>query len=76
MDLLDPHAIGFSDVSGKAVGLAQYAQTHGQHFACIEMIIKDGEVLSRLDLQNEAIRAQVLKVTTSDQLLQLFEHGE
>lgn len=76
VDLLDPHATSFGDAAPKAVGLAQYAEKHGQHYGRIEMIIKDGDHLGRLNLQDEAKRAKVLAVTTSDELLQLFEQAD
>lgn len=76
VDMLDPHNVGLPDAADKAVGLAEYAHKHGEHFDKIQMIIKDNGKLLRLDLNQESIRSKVKSVRDSAHLLELFrEHG-
>lgn len=74
VDVLDPHDIGLPDAVDKAVGLARFAQKHGDYFGRIEMIIvgKNEEIM-RLDVNKEEIRDKVLKVAHQAHLEALFE---
>lgn len=74
LDLLDPHWPGLPDAPEKAVGLAQYAEQHGDFFGRIELIRRDErEQVKRLNLQREKIRDEVKKVKDGDHLLMLFD---
>lgn len=60
VDLLDPHMADLGDAAAKAVGLAKFAQDHGDAFGRIEfMIVVDDRVIS-LDLRDEVWRRKVL----------------
>jgi type III restriction enzyme len=74
VDILEPHASAFEDGWAKAVGLAEFAQQHGDtHFGRIELITKVGNELKRLDVNKPEIRQKVLGVQTNQHLKQLFE---
>lgn len=74
IDILDPHDSGLPDAVDKAKGMAEYAQKHGDQFGRIELIVRnDDGALKRLDLNNQAVRDKVLKITSKPHLDQLFE---
>lgn len=74
VDILDPHDSGLPDAYDKAVGLARFAEKHGDHFSRIELIIlgSKGEI-KRLDVNREATREKVKKVGSTAHLAALFE---
>jgi len=72
VDILEPHHLGQDDSWAKAVGLADFAVRHGDRFGRIEMIIKEKDKLIRLDVNKEAIRDKVRKVSDNTRLRELF----
>lgn len=72
VDLLDPHNPDLPDAVPKAQGLADYAKQHGHLFGRIQLIIKDGKALRRIDMKKSALREQVQKAAGNDALKQLF----
>lgn len=73
VDVLEPHASSFSDGWAKAVGLARFAQRHGdRYFGRIELITKIGKELKRLDVNTPETRQKVLAVQTNQRLKELF----
>ncbi len=75
VDIIDPHNPNLGDAADKLVGLAQYAELHGDSFGRIESIILDGDDIRRLNLQDREIREQAKKVRTSAEVLRLFEEA-
>ena len=73
IDILEPHGDHSADHLPKAQGLAQYAKHHGEMFGRIEMIRVVKGKPERLDMQDEKIRAKVLKATTAEQLQDLYQ---
>jgi len=72
IDILDPHGDQFADHLPKAQGLARYAKQHGEHFERIQMIRLVKDKPERLDMQDEKVRAKVLKATTVEQVKDLY----
>jgi type III restriction enzyme len=75
-DLVDPHLLAAEDMPARAVRLAQYAQTHGDQFGRIQMVIYESakdDVGRRIDLTNESVRKKVAQITTTQQLRSLFD---
>jgi len=74
VDLLDPHNPELDDAVEKAVGLARYAQKHGDLFGRIELISlgPDGEI-KRLNVNKASVREKVLPVGDTAHLEALFE---
>ena len=75
VDLLDPHLESLEDAPSKAKGLASFAREHGHAFGRIELIIVEDERVKRLDLKDEDIRQEVLKVNTTNHLRALFQRA-
>jgi type III restriction enzyme len=73
VDILDPHATGFSDAVFKTKGLAAYAEKHGEMFGRVEVINKVNGRLLRLDLSDKKVRSEVNKVIDAPSLNRLFE---
>lgn len=73
VDVLEPHAPSYDDSWAKAVGLARYAQYHGANFGRIELIVKDGGVFRRLDVNDPETRSKVLGIQSNHQLKTLYE---
>jgi type III restriction enzyme len=74
VDILDPHDSGLRDAVDKAVGLARFAEKHGDSFGRIELIVVDRSgAIKRLDVNREAIRDKVKTVTSATHLDALFE---
>ena len=76
-DILEPHDPSLKDNAAKAVGLAKFAEKHGDSFDRIQLIRKqkgaDGlERYFRLDFGNDVVRQRVLAVTTNSHLDQIF----
>lgn len=77
-DILEPHDPSRDDNYFKAVGMAEFAEKHWNLFGRIQLIRKkrgsDGkERFYRLDVSKDAIRKQVLPITSNQQLDSLFE---
>jgi type III restriction enzyme len=72
VDLLDPHNPDLPDAVPKAQGLAAYAKLHGHLFGRIQLIIKDGNALRRIDMKQSALREKVQRAAGNDALKQLF----
>lgn len=77
-DILEPHDQNRSDNSAKAVGLAEFAEKHWAVFDRIQLIRKyrgpDGrEHYYRLDVGDQAIRKQVLAISSNDELDRIFD---
>lgn len=74
VDLLDPHDSGLTDAVDKAVGLARFAEKHGDSFGRIELIVvgNKGDI-KRLDVNREGIREKVKQVGSRAHLDALFE---
>ena len=75
VDVLDPHSVALEDAPAKAVGLTEYADKHGHAFGRIELIIKDGDRVRRLDLKDETTGDRVRTVKDPAHLRDLFEHS-
>ena len=78
-DILEPHDPSLKDNAVKAVGLAKFAESHWDLFDRIELIRRrrgaDGiDRYLRLDVGDDAVRKQVLAVTTNIQLDQVFDN--
>lgn len=76
-DILEPHDPSRNDNFAKAVGLAEFAEKHLDLFGRIELIRKvrgaDGkEHYFGLDMGNATVRKKMLRVTSNDQLDQIF----
>ncbi len=76
-DILEPHDPSREDNAVKAVGLAQFAEKHWTLFDRIQLIRRDRgadgkEHFYRLDMGKDAVRKQVLAVSSNDQLDGLF----
>ncbi len=74
VDILDPHDSRLSDAVDKAVGLARFAEKHGDYFGRIELIVLgSGCEIKRLDVNREAIREKVKVITSPAHLDALFK---
>ncbi len=71
-DVVDPHGVNLEDAAAKAKGLATFAHAHGHAFGRVEMVMKDGDSLLRLDLLDDTVREEVRRATTPDQVRQLY----
>lgn len=71
-DIIDPHLLSFEDAWTRAKGLAKYAARHADAFGRIEMVRVENGSVERLDLMDEAVRGQVLAVSSNDSLRCLF----
>lgn len=68
-DIVDPHGTQFSDSIPKLRGLAQYAETSGEHFRRIDAVAKVGENYKVLDLKEFKVRAAI---NTSNSISDLY----
>src|SRR5262249_2130886 len=73
IDILDPYGDQFADHLPKAQGIARYAKGRGEAFGRIEMIRLVKGKSERLDMQDEKPRNKVLKATTAEQLMDLYD---
>ena len=76
-DILEPHNPSLGDNAAKAVGLAKFAERHGDLYGRIQLIRKrkgsDGaERYFRLDVGRAATRKKALRVANNKQLDRLF----
>jgi type III restriction enzyme len=76
-DILEPHDPSRNDNHAKAVGLAEFAEKHGQLFSRIQLIRKTTLAgvtdYFRLDLNRNDTRREVLRVRDNNQLDRVFE---
>lgn len=77
-DILEPHDHSRKDNYPKAVGLAKFAEKHGERFGRIQLIRKmkgadRREHFYRLDMGRIAVREKVRRVTSNAALDQIFE---
>jgi type III restriction enzyme len=78
IDILEPHDPSLADNFEKAIGLARFAEKHGHLFDRIELIRKGsslagGKKFFHLNVNQEAIRKEVLLMTSNSQLDVLFD---
>jgi type III restriction enzyme len=77
-DVLEPHDPSRKDNYPKAVGLAKFAEKHGERFGRIQLIRKARgadrrEHFYRLDMKKLSIRNKVRGITSNDALDRIFE---
>lgn len=72
-DILEPHDPSRSDNLGKAKGLAEFAEKHGDVFDRVQLIRKRTTGFARLEMNRAAIRDKLRLVTSNDQIDALFE---
>lgn len=75
VDILDPHLHRLDDAAPKAVGLADYAAKHAHEYGRIQLIRVDKGQVRRLDLTDEATRAEVRAVTSNEHLNLVFDRA-
>jgi len=59
--VIDPHNEAYEDSDKRAIGLATYAELHGDHFHQILIITKEGDKYRALDLNRTDVRTRVYK---------------
>lgn len=67
-DIVDPHGDYLADALPKLKGLADYAETHGQHYRRIEALADPGSGLRLLNLKDAAVRAAIRSAESSKEL--------
>lgn len=77
IDILEPHDPSLDDNFGKAIGLARFAEKHGNLFGRIQLIRKQsspagGDHYARLEINKEATIKQLKLITSNPQLDDLF----
>jgi type III restriction enzyme len=77
-DVLEPHDPSRKDNFPKAVGLAEFAEDHEEHFGRIQLIRKAKgadrrDHFFRLDMGKLSVRNKVRGVTSNEQLDRIFE---
>ncbi|MDR0673755.1 MAG: DEAD/DEAH box helicase family protein [Zoogloeaceae bacterium] len=76
-DVLEPHDPSRKDNYPKAVGLAKFAEKHGEKFGRIQLIRKahkfGRDIFYRLDMNRTEIRNKVRGVTSNEELDRLFD---
>lgn len=76
-DVLEPHDSSRKDNYPKAVGLAKFAEKHGEHFGRIQLIRKvkgadKRDHFYRLDMGKLSVRNRVRGVTSNAELDRIF----
>ena len=71
-DLIDPHNSKLDDTWSKAKGLAEYADKHGNQFGRLEIIIVEGGILKRMDVNDPLIRKKAKKFQSNNDVDALF----
>lgn len=59
--IIDPHNEAYEDSENRAIGLATYAEQHGDQFHQILLITKEGEKYRTVDLNRTDVRTRVYK---------------
>ncbi|MDR1532113.1 MAG: hypothetical protein LBS62_08015 [Clostridiales bacterium] len=76
-DVLEPHDPSRKDNYPKAVGLAKFAEKHGEKFGRIQLIRRvhkfRRDIFYRLDMNKMEICQKVRGVTSNDELDRLFD---
>jgi type III restriction enzyme len=73
VDIVDPHLVDLDDAWHKAKGLAEYVARHPNAFGRVLLERMHQGALQRLDLALPAVRDQVLRVTTNQHLMSLYD---
>ena len=68
-DIVDPHGTHLSDALPKLKGLANYAESHGNHYRRIDAILKIGDNFKFLDLKNDNLRSEVTSSTSISEII-------
>lgn len=75
VDILEPHSGSLADAPAKAQGMASFARDHGILFGRIEMErVATNGTITRLDFNDPEIRNRALKISTKDELDNLFSN--
>jgi len=73
IDVVDPHRPDRSDTAPKWIGLAKYAETHGDYFRRVLAVIRDaGDTLISLDLKNPEVAEHLAKASNETEIRQIF----
>jgi len=74
VDILEPHRADEGDAPRKIIGLAGYAEQHGDLFGRIQVIAKIDGAFRRIDINDEASRQAAKNIATTTQgVMQLFK---
>ena len=65
VDIVDPHGYHLSDALPKLKGLAQYAETHADHYRRIEAVAEVDGVFKVLDFTEKDVRNKILESETA-----------
>lgn len=69
--------MALDDAHDKARGLCQFAAEHGPKFGRIAIMMRDGDTVLALDVNEESIREKVKMCQRRDALEKCFrDHGE
>jgi len=68
VDIVDPHGHHLSDALPKLKGLAQYADTHAEHYRRIEAVAEVDGVYKVLDLTEKGIRDKILNAESAKEV--------
>ncbi len=72
-DILEPHNPSFVDTVPKAIGLAKFADEHGEEFGRIIIARKKGEHWQYADLQDKQSRERIKAMQPGTDVAKLFE---
>ena len=72
-DILEPHNPSFVDTVPKAIGLAKFADEHGEEFGRIIIARKKGEQWQYADLQDKQSRERIKAMQPGSDVAKLFE---
>lgn len=74
VEIIDPHNTKLGDSFAKAVGLAKYAEKHGDLFGRIELVrVDEPDIIRRIPLHDPKVRKRVKGLASGDQLEALFD---
>ncbi len=73
VDIIDPHDHTKPDAVGKAQGLSAYAAAHADQVGHVDLVAKIGTRYRRLHLDQSAIRRRVDALTSTGELLNLYQ---
>jgi type III restriction enzyme len=77
-DVLEPHDPSRKDNYPKAVGLAKFAEKHGEHFGRIQLIRRvhkyGRDIFFRLDMNRTEVCNKVRGVTSNEELDRIFDN--
>ena len=72
VDILEPHDDTRTDTIPKAIGLAKFAETHGELFGRLVIARKKGEQWQMVDMQDKPTREKTKKMLPASSLADLF----